>query len=255
MASTHSLNIPNTVDARTRVFVVSVADAVARRTAFDLASSGATYTYFDAHRSLASDLTYDPELVRRRFGRELKPGELGCYSSHFSLWRRLLEDDTCDQYVILEDDVIVDWEFLNQICRAKHGLNYIRLYFKRFTDFRIIDREFVQVGRTLIELYGHAYGTQGYLVTKEGAQVFCRHLGMVQRPVDDAMDRVWDHGVRNFAVFPFPIIERSAESDIGERRRVPRGLIGAIRRGGIQAAFDKLAFHIGRAKFKFGIKS
>ena len=40
----------------------------------------------------------------------------------------------------------------------------------------------------------------------------------MRRPVDDEMDRSWSHGVRNLAVFPFPIMERAQESGIGLKR-------------------------------------
>jgi glycosyl transferase, family 25 len=40
----------------------------------------------------------------------------------------------------------------------------------------------------------------------------------VCRPIDDEMDRTWVHGQRNLAVFPFPILEESADSTIGDTR-------------------------------------
>lgn len=39
-----------------------------------------------------------------------------------------------------------------------------------------------------------------------------------RRPIDDQLDRHWDHGLPNYSVFPFPIVERWAPSSIGQER-------------------------------------
>ena len=50
----------------------------------------------------------------------------------------------------------------------------------------------------------------------------------VTRPIDDEMDRSWVHGQPNLAVFPFPIMEETSDSIIGNARfeefDVPRHL-------------------------------
>src|SRR3546814_3249062 len=83
---------------------------------------------------------------------------------------------------------------------------------------RMLERDFGAHTRWLTEVGGYCFGTQGYLITRKAAAVFAERFGAVRRPVDDEMDRSWSHGVRNLAVFPFPIMERAQKSGIGLKR-------------------------------------
>src|SRR3546814_4947714 len=58
-----------------------------------------------------------------------------------------------------------------------------------------------------------------YAITLPAARAFLRACATVKRPVDDQMDRSWEHGVRNLALFPSPVIEEFVESGIGSVRR------------------------------------
>ena len=40
----------------------------------------------------------------------------------------------------------------------------------------------------------------------------------IVRPIDSQLDRYWEHGLPNLALFPFPIIEEFAGSTIGDHR-------------------------------------
>src|SRR3712207_8056971 len=51
--------------------------------------------------------------------RSLMPGELGCYSSHYHAWQTLLESGA-PQMIVLEDDTIVDWTFLEKLRSEEH---------------------------------------------------------------------------------------------------------------------------------------
>jgi glycosyl transferase family 25 len=206
---------------RTRILVISLKAAEARRRAF--AAAAATdleWEFVDACESLHPDLSYNDEDAVVAKGRPLTRGEIGCYSSHFAAWRQLVESDH-DQFVVLEDDVIVDWDYLAALVRMDHsadGHDYIRLYYKKPAPVRVIQRDFGSRTRWLTQVMGHCFGTQGYLITRRAAGVFIESFRRVRRPVDDEMDRFWAHGVPNLAVFPFPIIERAQESGIGLAR-------------------------------------
>ncbi len=123
--------------------------------------------------------------------------------------------------MVLEDDVIVDWTFVGKLALvdlAAMGINYLRLYYKFPARAALVKENFIDRARSIVELAGNAYGTQGYAITKAGAKLFLDHCRIVCRPIDDEMDRTWVHGQRNLAVFPFPIIEESAGSTIGNTR-------------------------------------
>jgi glycosyl transferase family 25 len=208
--------------ARTRIIVISMADAGERRGRFETRARNAlvAWSFYPAHTSLHPSLRYDEERAVVAKGRPLRAGEIGCYSSHYAAWEDLQKDEA-DQYVVLEDDVIVDWTFVGKLAQvdlAAMGINYLRLYYKFPARAALMKENFIDRARSIVELAGNAYGTQGYAITKAGAKVFLDHCRIVCRPIDDEMDRTWVHGQRNLAVFPFPILEESAGSTIGNTR-------------------------------------
>src|SRR3546814_11733983 len=74
-------------------------------------NAGLAWECLDAYESLHPDLAYREEEAIVAKGRPLTKGEIGCYSSHYEAWRQLVAGEH-DQYVVLEDDVIVDWDYL-----------------------------------------------------------------------------------------------------------------------------------------------
>ncbi len=118
----------------TAIRVISLLAALERRQAFvrSAVAAGCDWEFFDAHTTPMRGLSYDEKRVTGIYGRKLHPGELGCYSSHFDLWRWLVQAD-CEQLVVLEDDVVVDWEFIRDISSiemASRGIEYLRLFAK-----------------------------------------------------------------------------------------------------------------------------
>lgn len=209
-------------EIRTRVFVVSLDTATSRRDEFNRRAHGATlsWAFFDAHRGLTEGLSYNDEDALHHRGRTLNTGELGCYSSHVALWEQLLKDDA-DQYFILEDDVIVDWKALDIIASndfTSSGMDYVRLYHKAPCSYIIRKRHFIMRTLSLLELTDWAYGTQGYIITKRGAEKLLAASRKVLRPIDEQLDRFWDHGVPNLCLFPFPLIDEAVPSSIEEAR-------------------------------------
>ncbi len=207
---------------RTKVVVISLPEAADRRATFTERARGTTirWTWFDAHRELAPALSHDPDEAIVAKGRPMFPGELGCYSSHYAAWERFLDSGE-SQLLVLEDDTIVDWGFLEKLVTVDlqpAGISYLRLYAKRPCAFRELLRNAVEQQRTLIEYLDRPLGTQGYVLTREGAQRFLRHCRRVRRPLDDELDRSWEHGVACLGIFPFPLIEESTASTIGPER-------------------------------------
>ena len=107
---------PAGVSPETLVLVISLADAAERRAGFAERARVTTlpWKFFDAHRELGAGLTYRPDEAVVAKGRPLTPGELGCYSSHYHAWLALL-DSQAAQMIVLEDDTIVDWTFLEKL--------------------------------------------------------------------------------------------------------------------------------------------
>lgn len=206
--------------------VVSLASAAARRSGFAARATDAEidWQFFDACTDRPAGLGLDAAAVLRNKGRPLSRGEIGCYASHWSIWRDIVERDI-PQMIVLEDDVVVDWTYLGRLASvdlSATGIDYLRLYAKRPTFQRVVRKDFLQHSRSVVELIGLAYGTQGYVITLAGARRLIAHMSVIERPVDDAMDRSWAHGLRNLALFPAPLFEATMPSDIGADRFQPK---------------------------------
>src|SRR5580704_9443019 len=98
---------------QTSIRVISLADAHARRDALTqrLVGTGLKWSFFDAHRHpVISYCKRDAWIAK---GRPLVPQELGCYSSHYSVWKEFLAG-TSTQLLVLEDDVSGDWDYIKK---------------------------------------------------------------------------------------------------------------------------------------------
>jgi len=239
---------------RVRVLVISMKTATERRRTFvHAAPEDDRWAFFDAHTSLHPDLIYDADDIRRTHGRALTAGELGCYSSHFAIWTDLAAQDDVDAVIVLEDDVIADWIFLEKLAQSDlSGIDYLRLYQKRPTRFRVLRQGFIERTKSLVRQYGFAFGTQGYYISKTGAAAMIEATRHVTAPIDDIMDRSWQHGIATHCIFPFPLIERSVPSDIGaERFANDRRAAGNLRYR-LNRQANKLRYYVGLAKFVAG---
>ncbi|WP_120077442.1 glycosyltransferase family 25 protein [Aurantiacibacter odishensis] len=218
----------------TGIRVISMSDAAERREAFAQRTEGisASWSFFDACTSLHSTLRYDAAEVRSTYGRELSKGEIGCYSSHYALWEELLRSDA-DQYLILEDDVLVDWAMVDALCATDlgtRGLHYLRLFYKYPVRHMVRQRDFVSDRHQLVELFGWSKGTQGYIVTRRGAEILHEACARLQMPIDDQMDRSWVHGLPNMTIFPAPLIEQTLPSQIGDDRYASKSGMAGVNR-------------------------
>jgi glycosyl transferase, family 25 len=210
----------------TRTFVISTADSIERRSAFAerAKNASAAWEFFDGCTKIAPGLTYDEARATRTLGRSLTANEIACYSSHYSLWKRLISDEVA-QYIILEDDVIVDWKVIELIAETdvkSHGIELLRLYHKLPCPSRILKRHYLSRTSHLIQVMGAmAHGAQAYVITKAAAEHLLRSCREILRPVDLELDRFWEHGIPNLCIFPFPVIEEHGGSTIGNDRFSP----------------------------------
>src|SRR5690606_3123850 len=196
----------------TEIWVVSLADADQRRIEFaaSVPAAAPAYEFFDAHTALSPELVYENGASRATHGRTLRAGELGCYSSHFTLWRWLLESPY-KQMVVIEDDVRLDWSFMTFLLQhdfASMHIDYLRLFAKIPPRWRYVATPFLDRYHHLVRSTGYALGTQAYLLTRPAAEKLVRHGAHVRYPIDVFMDRYWQHHVPNLAIYPFPVLEQ-----------------------------------------------
>jgi glycosyl transferase family 25 len=229
----------------TRIDVISMAQASERRAVFAeaAAEARATWRFVDAATAPPAGLPYDDSAALRRFGRTLSRGEVGCFASHYTAWKSLLDSGE-RQRIVLEDDTIVDWPLMDRIADvdfAALGLDLVRFYSTHPFKHSVAVERFLGPHTHLVQTRGMFLGTQGYVLTRRAAERLVELASSITMPVDWFMTRYWAYGFRNYCVFPFPLIERYVASEIGDRSRAaaPGAVERVVRQG--WRVFDRVS--------------
>ncbi|MFU2047874.1 glycosyltransferase family 25 protein [Avibacterium gallinarum] len=175
---------------------------------------------------------YNAEKHFQRKGRTLSLGELGCFASHYSLWKECANKNT--PIIVLEDDISILDNFksvysnLDEILESypflwlhKNYRNAERVEVEKFGDFSVT------------KFYKDYFCAQGYAITPDVARKLLDYCKVWIFPVDDQMARFYENKIENFAIYP-PCIDRIEEIDslIGEDKRGEKNLslLSKIRR-------------------------
>lgn len=248
------------MSARTAVRVISMATAHDRRRRFadDARSAGLDWSWFDGLSLPQGPLHHDEAATLVHTGRALRPGEIGCYASHHGLWCSFLQSPHA-QLMVFEDDVVVDWAAMRLLCErdlARDGIHILKLYATHLPRWRVARYKLFSDHSHLLRLQGVCYGTQAYVLTRQGAAALVESCARLTMPVDWAMSRYWRHGLDHHAVFPFPVWERLGPSSIGHtaggdasaiRSRSPSRLLWRLRERAHRAWAD-----MRRSRWPFG---
>jgi glycosyl transferase family 25 len=208
-------NVKDGITTTVEIVVISLSNATERRLRIEAVfkGSGLNWTYFDAHASLRhAGLRYNPDHVRKQFGRALSVPEIGICSSHVAVLDEFVKRDSSDYVLVLEDDVIFDVDFpiekFSAFC-AEKGMDYIRLFGKQYARA-------VQLGyffdRHIIRYKTSPAGAQAYLMSRAGARLFIESFRSIDQPVDLAIDAFWRSRLPIYSIFPYPVIERYSPS-------------------------------------------
>ena len=187
-----------------RVFVINLERSVDRRMDMDrqLRHLGTDYEIWSAVDGRAMD---EPVYMQCGGAHGLFRGEVGCYLSHLSLWKKI-RDEQIPLALILEDDARIDSDALTVVRDAS-------VYASRFDVLRLSALE-KQVGEPLAPLSGNRRllvpmknpsGLAGYVLTSHGAGKLVRLAEEIRMPIDTVVDRCWTKGVRMVMVSPAPI--------------------------------------------------
>jgi glycosyl transferase, family 25 len=203
-----------------------MASAVERRAEFAETARNArsSWGFVDAATNAPAGLPYAAGSAVRRFGRALTRPEVGAFASHFQAWTALLESSD-EQRIVLEDDVLVDWRALDRLAEldfAGLGLDLLRLYATHPFRHRVEIRRFLGPHQHLVQARGMFLGSQGYVLTRRAAARLVALSAPIRMPVDWFLSRYWELGFPNYCLFPFPLIERSVASNIGDRSEQTR---------------------------------
>lgn len=99
----------------------------------------------------------------------ISQGEVGCALSHFSLWKRII-DDKIEKAIILEDDIIIkDSNWLSIIDNIDCNYDFIYLGRKKMTPDSLIESTLIEISPQLVRP-SFSYWTCGYIITLSGAK-------------------------------------------------------------------------------------
>lgn len=185
-----------------KIFVVNLATAVKRREHIiaQLNDQNVKFEIFDAvdgrEKHYYKDKFYNSWLRKLCFARPLSDGQIGCFASHYELWKKCVELD--EPIVILEDDIYISSDFSSK-------LNYLEPKLRKFEFIRLA-ATFKQKSWRIedgVKLFKEGpRGTTGYVITPIAATKFIQHIKNLIEPVDDYIDKYWVHGVMPYCIDP-----------------------------------------------------
>ena len=171
------------------------------------------------------DCCYSKELNRQKYFVPLTRGEIGCYLSHISIFKKLL-DENLDYAIVLEDDLVfkpgfaripsvvesikVKWDYIKLIAPGKKKQINSRIGLGidsgNGSDFELVTWRKVPIG------------TAAYVVSRDGAKKFIEKRSVFYRPLDVDLQFPWETGVEIFGLLPHMVDEAALPSQIDHRR-------------------------------------
>lgn len=184
----------------------------------------------------------DVSAFRRNTGREVLPGEIGCYMSHLGVWQELL-DSPYDVGLVLEDDVVFHKDFLPALglaVAARGQWDMLKLNCIR-AKFPIAQ---TQIGPYRLNAFiGSFTGMGAYLLTRDCASRLLPSMLPIRRPIDHELDRIDLTAFRHFALQPFP-----SHVDDGNQSTITGIGFSDVRK---RRWYQRLPVYVGRAKALF----
>lgn len=165
---------------------------------------GIAYKRFSAVRGLDLPSWLVPYFTGegdRRF-RLLTAGEIGCYASHLSVMKMIIESR--QPGLVLEDDVELPPEcprIISEIMDARATWDIVRLSGASKQSRELFDRD-LSHGYKLVKYLRVPLRTGAYIITPKGAEKFLTYSTFRHRSIDDDLRRVWECKLISFGVTP-----------------------------------------------------
>jgi glycosyl transferase family 25 len=172
------------------------------------------WSLFEARTSEKPPIPYAEDEAALDWRGPLTPGEIGCFASHYACLSEFVQQQTARYRIVIEDDVQLDpgfwYDRLPSLMDAC-SLDYLRLFAKYPFKHRLV----AIFGRRYIVRYRSGpLGTQGYVISQEGARRFLKSVDRISRPIDWEIDRYWHHGLPPYTLGPHPLFEKEQTSTI-----------------------------------------
>ncbi len=237
-------------DKQIKIFVISLAKEKSRRQAITkkLKKLCDEFIFFEGIDGTKEDLKKHPDYdgLRRRlcYGKDLSPGELGCYFSHRSLLKNIVENKI--QFsLIFEDDVVLSKKFkivLEKLLECSYPWELVRFLGKPKIN-QLMQRKIVKIYQEfyLTRLATSPGGAYAYLISYSGAKKLLKSMTKITCPNDTIMGLPWRSKLDVLTIQPaIASWDKVYKSSIGEERYEKNKLKG----------WEKMVYPLTRAIFK-----
>jgi len=192
------------------VVVISLVDSDVRRAHMieQLAAADVPFQFFDAKRISDYPSTYDASERLRIYGNHLTLGEVGCYDSHYRVWEALANSND-DIWCVLEDDIELTPGFSQ--CLASTLSVTVPWGIMRLKEggaagaWRVGQ---LPGGGILRDHRKQPGGAHAYLIRRAAALVLLAYARRTIHPVDDMLNRNWEHGIDMISMTPDIVLDR-----------------------------------------------
>ena len=204
------------------IFVISLARAEGRRAAMRarLDKLGADYEIVDAVDGATltpedyGDTRLHRDKFRRKRGREIADGEIGCYLSHYRLWQRMVTEKI-PSALVLEDDADWDEDILavaDDIDNLDWAWGVVLLSGSARKKIRGHNLAPVGDHRKLLLCGERKVTTAGYVISQMGAWALLQYCREITAPIDVAYGEWWNSEIPFYVVSPPVVRQVEAES-------------------------------------------
>jgi glycosyl transferase family 25 len=222
------------------VVVISLVDSDVRRAHItqQLRDAGVPFRFFDAERIREYPPEYDAATRLRLYANHLTLGEVGCYDSHYRIWQDLARSND-DIWCVLEDDIELTPNFPERLASALDvSVPWGVMRLKDGGSAGCWQVGQLPGGAILNDHRKQPGGTQAYLIRRDAALTLLAYGKRMVHPVDDMLNRNWEHGIRMISMAPDIVLDRGDDlgTTITGRQKAKRSISQKLRR----------EFHMGR---------
>ena len=231
-------------------FVISLPDEMLRRKTIRKKLNGVCqkFEFFDAIDARKTNLIQHKDYhgLRRRlcYGKDLAPGELGCFLSHRAVLEKIVKHKISIS-LIFEDDVTLQKDFkivIENLINCPYPWEAVRFLGKPKIA-KLMQRKIIKIYKNfyLTRLATSPGGAYAYVITYLGAKKLLKSMNNISCPIDTIMGLPWRSGLEVLTIQPaVSSWDKSFESAIGDGRFEKNKVTG----------WEKLVYPLTRALFK-----
>ena len=151
-----------------------------------------------------AEVGYSESVAVEILGRPMGKGEVGCYLSHLTIWKKMVEENI-SKTIVLESDALLTDESLKTL-RALENYQptpeLVMLYYRECYP-SIWGQLSITEKTKLVRFSNKSSCTTAYMLSLAGAEKLMKHSLPIHLPVDDYMTGKYiDKNLSTFAAFP-----------------------------------------------------